>query len=441
LSEHYQSWGRFPHAQQQRTYKLYWASDPIPAAGPCEPMLPYGCGRSYGDVCLNDGGVILDVRGMDRFLAFDPLTGRLRCEAGVTLDEVLRVMVRQRWFLPVTPGTKFVTLGGAVANDVHGKNHHVAGTFGRHTLGFELLRSTGERMWCSRDSNVEWFEATIGGLGLTGLITVVELQLKPVRSRRIAMEAIKFGGLDEFFAISRESEYGYEYTVSWADCVAKGSSMGRGIFMRGNHVDNAEALDGASNRQRSIPIPVDFPGFTLNPLTIRLFNALYYHKQLSRRVRTAVDYEPFFYPLDAVLNWNRIYGKRGFLQWQCVAPHDRDTGAIHEIFRVIAAAGTGSFLAILKVFGSLPSPGLMSFPKPGVTLALDFRLEGERTFRLLDRLDDILASAGGRLYPAKDARMSPRHFQLFYPQWERFANYIDPAFSSSFWRRVTAVNG
>jgi FAD/FMN-containing dehydrogenase len=397
-------------------------------------MLPVGMGRSYGDVCLLEGGTLYRTRGLDRLLAFDPQTGLLRCESGVTLDEVLRFAVPRGWFLPVTPGTQYVTLGGAIANDVHGKNHHVAGTFGCHVPRFELVRSDGARLVCSAIQNPEWFAATIGGMGLTGLITWAEVQLRPIVSRSIRYEAVRFHGLDEFLALSAGSSRA-EYTVAWIDCVSRGRNFARGIYMQGDHSQVPEELHPTPAPRLSVPF--DFPSWVLNRATMRAFNGLYYRKQLRRHVSTLVDYGPFFYPLDKVLHWNRIYGKRGFLQFQCVLPFASGRDGMEEILREIAASGLGSFLAVLKVMGEVASPGMMSFPMPGITLALDIPIRPGVTFPLFDRLAEKTRELGGRLYPAKDARMTAAQFQAFYPQWQHFAAYRDPAFSSSFWERVT----
>jgi len=437
MTQRLESWGRYPKAEQ-RSRTVVWRQEPLGLGDDAGPVLAYGLGRSYGDACLNDGGLLLQTRGLNRFIALDEQAGVLRCEAGVSLEEILDLVVPRGWFLPVTPGTKLVTLGGAIANDVHGKNHHRAGTFGAYVRSFELLRSTGERLLCSRDSNPEWFAATVAGLGLTGLITWAEIQLKPIRSRLIETENVRFANLGEFFSISAESERDFEYTVAWVDCTARGGALGRGIFIRGNH---AEAGGLRARAKKSVRVPFDFPGFVLNPLGIRLFNALYYWKQGSGRKRLLVDLDPFFYPLDAVLEWNRIYGRRGMLQWQCVVPYGGDQTAIHEIMDRIARAGKASFLAVLKVFGNVPSPGLLSFPRPGVTLALDFPIDKGPLFALLNELDAVVRRAGGVLYPAKDARMSAADFQAFYPQWQRLAEFADPRFSSSFWRRVTGTMG
>ena len=403
-----------------------------------QTMLPVGLGRSYGDSCLLDGGTLLAARGLDRFIAFDQATGLLRCEAGVSLAEILDFAVPRGWFLPVTPGTKFVTVGGAIANDVHGKNHHVAGTFGCHVPRFELVRSSGERYECSATQNPSLFEATIGGLGLTGLITWAEVQLRPIVSRKIRQDAIKFVGLNEFVALSRAAQH-LEYTVAWLDCVSTGKNFARGIFMQGDHSAQPEELT-TSGKPR-LTMPVDLPAFLMNKATIGAFNTAYYNKQFSKQKSGLVDYEPFFYPLDFVLHWNRAYGRQGLLQFQCVMPWE--AGDYQEGFtrllKAITASGLGSFLAVIKIFGDVRSPGMMSFPAPGPMIALDFPVRGERSFDLTERLADITAEYGGKMYPAKDARMLPRHFQQFYPQWQDFARFIDPAFSSAFWQRVTAL--
>jgi len=398
-------------------------------------MLPVGLGRSYGDVCLLEGGTLLGSAGLSRLLAFDPHTGLLRCEAGVALADILDFAVPRGWFLPTTPGTKYVTVGGAIANDVHGKNHHVAGTFGCHVPRFELVRSDGSHLECSAKDNPDWFRATIGGLGLTGLITWADIQLRPVVSRKIDYEGIKFVGFDEFLTISRESAQ-VEYTVAWIDCVAQGRNFARGIFMRGSHSSVPDQL--APSRKPKLTVPVEMPAGMLNRLTVGAFNSLYFHRQLSPRKSAVIDYEPFFYPLDSILHWNRIYGRNGLLQFQCVLPGNGDTTAITEVLRAITVSGLASFLAVIKVFGSVESPGMLSFPRPGITLALDFPVGRNASIGLLNRLGAITLEHGGRMYPAKDALMTAHQFQSFYPQWEKFASYIDPAFSSAFWQRVTA---
>jgi FAD/FMN-containing dehydrogenase len=394
--------------------------------------LPYGNGRSYGDSCLNDGGRLLATRGLDRFIAFDAATGVLECEAGMLLTDIITRVLPQGWFLPVTPGTQFVTVGGAIANDVHGKNHHRAGSFGRHLLGLDVLRSSGERLQCSAQQNSGLFAATIGGLGLTGLILSARLQLRRCPGPAIAGESLRLGDLGEFFARSRESDHDWEYTVAWVDCLARGAALGRGLLLRGNHF-TTETPPAAPDLR--LTVPFDPPVSLIGPVTLKAFNAAYAHRPGATGTRLW-HYQPFFYPLDGVRQWNRLYGPRGFYQYQCVLPMHKAEDGLRELLRSIAASGEGSFLAVLKLFGDLPSPGLLSFPRQGATLALDFPNRGSATLQLLDRLDTITLAAGGALYPAKDARMSAAMFRASFPALDRFLPYLDPAMSSSFWRRV-----
>lgn len=428
----YASWGRYPKATPAAVYRAHWTDEDLP--GGSHSVLPYGNGRSYGDSCLNDGGALLDMRGLDRVLNFDRSTGVMRCEAGVLLADILSLVVPMGWFLPVTPGTRFVTVGGAIANDVHGKNHHRTGTFGQHVLRLALRRSDRGIVLCSPTENAELFHATIGGLGLTGAILWADIQLRPIANPGVDSETIRFANLGAFFDLSEESDRDYEYTVAWIDCLAHGKSLGRGLFMRGNHASPQERLPLPPRRTRTFPIEPPFP--LINAWSLRAFNSLYYRKQMARMQRAITHYEPFFYPLDGILHWNRMYGRQGFLQYQCVVPSDSAKESIRALLETIAAAKSGSFLAVLKVFGDRRSPGLLSFPRPGATLALDFPNQGQRTMDLLDNLDKIVTSAGGAVYPAKDARMSGERFRQYFPRWEEFQRYIDPRFSSSFWRRV-----
>jgi len=432
----FESWGRYPkHSAELRP--LFWKEDFPPSVAPESKMLAVGMGRSYGDVCLLQHGTLLETPNLDRLISFDSQTGRLRSEAGVTLAQILDFAVPRGWFLPVSPGTKYVTVGGAIANDIHGKNHHVAGTFGLHTLCFELVRSDGTQVVCSPTENPEWYAATIGGLGLTGLITWAEVQMRPIVSRRIRYRSTKFVGLEEFLALSQASAH-QEYSVAWIDCVAQGRSFARGLFLQGEHDENPGPLTPLDKPR--VVMPFDLPAFALNRSSVGAFNTLYYHKQIGKRRSGVTDYEPFFYPLDRILKWNRLYGRQGLLQFQCALPVDSGIPGMTELLKAITASGLGSFLAVIKVFGDAVSPGIMSFPLPGITLALDFPIRREVSFALLDRLADITAEFGGRMYPAKDACMSAAHFQQFYPQWQQFSAYVDPSFSSSFWQRVTGLD-
>lgn len=435
-ADSFESWGRNPKAEQS-AFHLFWMetppSDSIPGY-----LLPRGKGRSYGDVCLNDHGTLLVTERMDHFLAFDAHSGVLRCEAGVTLGQILEVSVPHGWFLPVTPGTKIVTVAGAVANDVHGKNHHRYGTFGEHVRAFELVRSDGSRSHCTPSQNQDLFRATIGGLGLTGLMLWVEIQLKRIATPFVWVEKIKCRNLNEFFQLSVESESTYEYTVSWVDCLSSGPNLGRGIFMRGNDatLEQAGHLPSPKGR-KTISIGFDAPNFLLNRLTVLAFNTLYRSMQPRSPESRLTHYEPFFYPLDAVDGWNRLYGKRGFYQYQFLVPLQHAATAVADILKEVSRSGAASFLSVMKTLGNRPAAGIMSFPREGLTLTMDFPNSGDKTLRLMDELDKIVLQTGGAVYPAKDARMAPETFRRFFPQWKEFASWVDPRFSSSFWRRVT----
>jgi FAD/FMN-containing dehydrogenase len=428
------SWGnvvRAPHV----VYDLRGRHDFFPTLPASGTVLPFGNGRSYGDSCLNQTGALLQTRSLDRFIRFDRDTGVLACEAGVLLADILRVVIPAGWFLPVVPGTCYVTVGGAIANDVHGKNHHLAGTFGRHVRQLELLRSDGTRTVCSQTENPAWFAATVGGLGLTGVITWAELQLRRICGPWLDVESIRFANIEEFLSLSAESEQGFEYTVAWIDCLSRGKRLGRGILQRANH-GQARPAATATPGDRKTAVPFPPPVSLINGLSLRAFNALHYRGQLTRHQHTSEYFQSFFFPLDRILHWNRLYGPKGFYQYQCVVPTSHAREATKELLETIARSGQGSFLAVLKGFGSVASPGMLSFPRPGVTLALDFPNKGAALERLFVALDRILGAAGGTLYPAKDGRMPGTLFRSGYPRWQEFSRYIDPVCSSSFWRRV-----
>lgn len=421
------SWGRWPRVEGQSCWPLEDAGAALPQSE--TPLLAFGNGRSYGDSCLNAHGTLLLTRRLDHFIAFDPTAGLLDCEAGVTLGELQDFAVRRGYLLPVTPGTQFATVGGAIANDVHGKNHHRAGSFGEHVEQIELLRSDGR---LSLKPGEPLFHATVGGLGLTGVITQARLRLIPVAGSWMDVESIRMAGLDEFFRLSRESAATHDYTVAWIDCLARGAALGRGHFLRASH-----ALPGQTGRLPggAKSLPVTPPVSLVNRLSLRPFNSLYFHRQQRERVRRIEHFRPYFYPLDAIRGWNRMYGPNGFLQHQCVLPPAAAEAGVRTLLEAIARSGQGSFLAVLKEFGDRPPPGLLSFCRPGTTLALDFP-RSAASLALLERLDAIVLEAGGAVYPAKDARMSPALFRAGQPRLDEFLPHIDPAFSSSFWRRV-----
>ncbi len=435
------SWGRYPKTAHQFVHKPAW-NDHVPAilrAAAPGSLLPYGLGRSYGDSCLNAGRELIDCRRLNRILGFDESTGMLRCESGVSLADILDVFVPQGWFPPVTPGTRFVTVGGAIANDVHGKNHHCAGTFGAHVPQIALHRSNDGLVVCNSEINSDMLSATIGGLGLTGVIAWADIQLKRVAGPWIDAESVPFQSLNSFLELSRESNDYFEYTVAWLDCFA--GKTPRGIFFRGNHAaDCSKDQDMDQGKEfcsrRGPKLPFALPSWMLNRYSVKAFNAAYYRIHASRKTATLVPYNSFFYPLDSVRQWNLLYGRQGFLQYQCVIP-ETSLDAIEELLDRIARSGMGSFLGVLKQFGSAPPAGMLSFPRPGITIALDFAMRGERTLKLMQSLDEVVQQSGGALYPAKDARMSPAMFEASFPRWRNFIPYIDPKMSSSFWRRVT----
>jgi len=395
------------------------------------PGLARGLGRSYGDVGLNPGGILWQTTGLDKFIAFDAASGRLVCEAGVMLRDIQRMAIARGWILPVTPGTQVVTVGGAIANDVHGKNHHVVGSFGDHVRSLTLVRTDGAVIECGPHQEPEWFAATVGGAGLTGVITRATLQLRPVAGPWMDAETVPYERLDEFFTLADASEAGWEYTVSWIDCLSK---RGRGLFMRAKPAPATEGLVEPRARTRTMPfVP---PVSLVNRLSLRLFNTAYFELNRQNAGRSLVHYESFFYPLDNLLEWNRMYGPRGFYQYQCVVPRAVGADAVGAMLREIARSGDGSFLAVLKTFGNRAAPGMLSFAQPGVTLALDFPNHAGRTERLFERLDDIVRAARGRIYLAKDARMPPDLFRAGYPRLAEFLRYRDPGISSGMSRRL-----
>jgi FAD/FMN-containing dehydrogenase len=426
------SWGRIG-APVHRVVTPNSITQARAAIAGCGAWLAHGMGRSYGDVALNTGGTLIDTRALDRFVTFDRESGILQAEAGVTLEEVIRIALPHGWFLPTTPGTKHISLGGAVANDVHGKNHHRAGTFGCWVHDLELARSDGSLQTCGPDANEEMFRATVGGLGMTGLITRVRLQLVKVSGAFLDSEDLAFPSLDEFFELSAQSDTGaWEHTVAWIDCVS--ARAGRGIFSRANWSEDTERplrLDGFKPS-----VPCDAPSLLLNRLSVSAFNELYFRLKAARARCARIHFNACFYPLDGILHWNRLYGRSGFYQYQCVLPRTVQKEALTTLLREIANSGQSSFLAVVKAFGERSSPGLLSFPLPGTHIALDFPNRGAITRTLFERLDAVVGAAGGRLYPAKDGRMPTELFRSGYPAWRELDALKDPHVQSDFWRRV-----
>ena len=425
------SWGRLSHED----HHVIPLNDRFRSAGLIQapnghPGIAHGMGRSYGDVALNPSGPLWLTTGLNHLIHFDEKTGRLCCEAGVLLRDIQRLFIPRGWILPVTPGTQIVTVGGAIANDIHGKNHHLLGSFGDHVQYIRLIRTDGTEIECGPSQNADWFAATVGGLGLTGLILEAEIQMRPTNGPWLDSETIPYSNLSEFFELADSSEKDWEHTVSWIDCM---SNKGQGIFMRANPKNE---LKDAPKMKAEKKIPFVPPISLVNSLTLRPFNLAYYNLKKYKASTGVVHYEPFFYPLDKLLEWNRMYGPKGFFQYQSVIPRNVGQDATQAMLKEIEKSGEGSFLAVLKTFGNRESIGMLSFPEPGVTLALDFPNHESRTHKLLDRLDAIVKEAKGRIYPAKDARMPRELFEAGYPKLNEFLKYRDAGISSSLSRRL-----
>ncbi|MCV3240933.1 FAD-binding oxidoreductase [Mesorhizobium sp. ZC-5] len=397
-------------------------------------MLAYGNGRSYGDSCQNGNGAIADMRPMNRILAFDPGSGVVEAEAGILLSEIIAHAAPFGFFPAVVPGTQFVTLGGAIANDVHGKNHHRRGTFGCHVEAFSLLRSDGRVHHCSPEYNAGLFSATIGGMGLTGIILSASIRLMRVASLDVEETVTPFGSLAEFFEIAEAADAGNEYAVAWIDQLAAGKGAGRGLLMTGNHSNYGARSAAAAGA--NISVPFQPPLNVLNRPFLKAFNAAYRWKKGKARAPHVTGYQGFFFPLDGVRDWNRLYGPNGLFQHQSVVPEAAARQAVPELLAAALKAGQGSFLTVLKRFGATRSPGLLSFPRPGYTLTLDFPNRGTATLKLLERLDAITIEAGGAVNPYKDARMGADVFAASFPDWLMLEAARDPAFISDFWVRT-----
>ncbi|MFM7322275.1 MAG: FAD-dependent oxidoreductase [Armatimonadota bacterium] len=405
------SWGRYPRVEASVSVptSVEAVRRAVRADG---EILPRGLGRSYGDSAL--AGRLLDLGALDHLLDFDPDHGILTCAAGASLYELQRFLVPRGWFLPVVPGTRFVTVGGAIASDIHGKNHHVHGSFGDHVRSMEMVLADGSRVVVDRELHGDLFRATCGGMGLTGIVVAATIQLLPIRSSEIVETTHRARNLAHVLALFEEHTEP-TYSVAWIDCLATGDSLGRSVLMLGEH-----APDGPLRApvKPPIPVPIDFPPWCMNRATMGAFNQLYYAKAGAGTRTHRKSFESFFHPLDAVADWNRLYGKQGFLQHQFVIPKEEGPEALASMLGLIARSGKASFLAVLKVFG----PGndhFLSFPFEGYTLALDFQAD-RAAFELLDRLDERVRHHRGRLYLTKDARMSREMFAAGYPGIDAF---------------------
>lgn len=443
-------WGNYP-VQRCRVFRPEKTRDlkEILVKGHQRDYISRGLGRSYGDAALNlESGVILHER-LNRLMTFAPQTGVLECEAGVTFAEIIDCFLPRGYFLPVTPGTKYITVGGAIAGDVHGKNHHRVGSFAEFLLDFQLLTATGEVLTCSKELNPDAFWATVGGMGLTGIILSARMRLMPIESAYITVNYQKAGNLDQALEQFDENDDSYEYSTAWIDCLAPGRSLGRSVLMRGNHTPATEmpdALRGSPSvvkAKRKIAVPFYLPGFVLNPLSMKAFNTVYYHGHRNR-TGVIVDYYSFFYPLDSVLHWNRMYGKRGFVQYQAVFPPKTSRQGLTELLEKVTRSRRSSFLAVLKRFGP-GSQGLISFPHRGYTLALDLPNSGSDLLPFLRELDEIVLKHDGRVYLAKDTSLTPDALSTMYPNLSRFKEIkgrLDPdrRFASSLAKRLGMVD-
>ena len=428
MDEAFDSWGRVNRHKRSSAAVSEFAD------GTGKGFLPFGNGRSYGDSCHNDHGLLMPMRPGAAIRAFDPDSGILTADSGVLLSEILGLVMPHGFFLEVTPGTAQVTLGGAIANDVHGKNHHRRGTFGGSVISFVLLGSDGSSKTCSPQANRPQFEATIGGMGLTGIIESATIRLMRVPSANVRQTAFRFASIDGYFDAIDEIDAAHEYSVAWIDQLATGANLGRGVLMAADHAE-----DGGPARAPAAPklsVPFAPPVNLLNRLTLKAFNALYYGRAPVRASTAIVPWSSYFHPLDAIKGWNRLYGPRGLFQHQSVYPSENARETTISLLECARKHGAASFLTVLKRFGDAASPGLMSFPRPGFTLTLDFANSGKLTLDMLTALDDIVLDAGGALNPYKDQRMSPRMFEASFPQWRQMEAMRDPALMSDFWRRT-----
>ena len=414
-------WGRYPVLDCRVEYLR--RSEELPGLlDRGTTLIARGNGRAYGDAALNPA-LTLSMLAMDRMQAFDAETGLLTCEAGVLLANILETFVPRGWFPPVVPGTKFVTVGGMIAADVHGKNHHREGTFGAHVESLTLVTADGELRVCSRSENTDLFRATLGGMGLTGVILSASFWLKRIDTAFVIAETLAARDLDETMALFDES-HDWPYSVAWIDCLARGARLGRALVSRSTTMARRSLPERLSSSPllpapvSKLAVPVDAPSVLLNRISISIFNELYYQQGRMRTRMRAVHFDPFFFPLDRVEAWNRLYGRQGFVQYQCVLPKGESSTGIAALLERITSAGHGSFLAVLKLFGR-SGEGLMSFPMEGYTLALDFPMR-PGTLELLNVLDGITHKHGGRVYLAKDACCVPERVREGYPDQSVF---------------------
>jgi FAD/FMN-containing dehydrogenase len=408
------SWGMYPKIES-RVFRFSTEQELKEILQKEKKMIPYGNGRSYGDSALSPN--IIDVKPYNYFIDFDEKEGLLHLQAGALLSDILESFVPKGWFLKITAGTKFITVGGAIASDVHGKNHHIEGCFSESVKEFRIMLQNGKVVNCSKDKNIELFKSTCGGMGLTGIILEAKIYLKKIDSSSINQITIKNENLRETFD-AFEKYKSSPYSVAWIDCLAEGLDIGKSILMVGDF-SNDRSLNYRSKIK--ISIPFNLPSFTLNKFTVKAFNWLYYWRIKEKVTKSKVDIDTFFYPLDSIGNWNRIYGKEGFTQYQCIIPKERSYEGIEDILGTISDSGKGSCLAVIKLYGKRNS-NYLSFPLEGYSLALDFKIE-EGLFNLLKKLDNIVVRCGGRIYLTKDVTVSKTNFESGYPMLKKFKRY------------------
>lgn len=422
----FSSWGRLISRPRDVI-----SADGFETPGKDQSFLPFGNGRSYGDSCHNDAGLLVDLRNRCKILDFDVHSGMIRCEAGTLLVDLISAILPHGYFLPVTPGTRYVTVGGAIANDVHGKNHHKHGTFGCHVESFSLRRSDGSVFNCSKHENEAFYSATIGGMGLTGLIGEATIRLMRVPSADVCQRTIRLNSLDDYFSLIEGVDKRYDYSVAWIDQLARGKHLGRGTLMAANHVESEKVMPPQPPR---FSIPFQPPVNLLNHMTLKAFNALYFRR--AKSAEAIVPWASYFYPLDAIGRWNRLYGPRGLYQHQSVYPLKDAPEITRKLLECCQAHRHASFLTVLKRFGNIRSPGLMSFVREGITLTLDFANNGAATLTLLEALDKIVLEADGAVNPYKDARMSAQCFARSFAHWQKLEEFRDPQIISNFWQRT-----